>query len=189
MIYFNSGAMRFALIAVAALVVSACTTTSSTMSVPSETAGSKPMVKEKSMNCPCCASMKNEGGNGGCCSGMKDGCPCCSGMSGGEGMTCAPKSKSDMTGMDHSKMNHGSPDLYAPAMKSMHENMSMAPTGNADVDFMRGMIPHHQGAVDMAKIVLEKGSNPEVKKLAQEVITAQEKEISFMRAWLKKNNQ
>ena len=104
-------------------------------------------------------------------------------------MICAPKPKSDMTGMDHSKMNHGSPDLYAQAMKSMHENMSMAPTGNADVDFMRGMIPHHQGAVDMAKIVLEKGSDPEVKKLAQEVISAQEKEISFMRDWLNKNNQ
>ena len=179
MIFVNSGAMRFALIAGAALLVSACTATSAKMSASPETGHSKPMTMEKGMDCGCCASMQKGDGKGGCCSGM----------SGGKGMMCAPKSKSDMTGMDHSKMNHGSLDLYAPAMKSMHESMSMAPTGNADVDFMRGMIPHHQGAVDMAKIVLEKGSDPEVKKLAREVIAAQEKEISFMRAWLKKNNQ
>lgn len=189
MIFVNNGAMRLALIAGVALLVSACTATSPKMSASPETGHSKPMTMEKGMDCACCASIQKGNGKGGCCSGMKDGCSCCSGMSGGKGMMCAPTSKNDMTGMDHSKMNHGSHDFYAPAMKSMHENMSMAPTGNADVDFMRGMIPHHQGAVDMAKIVLEKGSDPDVKKLAREVITAQETEISFMRAWLKKNNQ
>lgn len=88
---------------------------------------------------------------------------------------------------DHPQMNHDVTDLYAPAMKAMHENMTIAPTGDADVDFMRGMIPHHQGAIDMAKIVLAHGKDPEVKKLAEDVIRAQESEIAFMREWLTKN--
>lgn len=78
-------------------------------------------------------------------------------------------------------------DIYAPAMKKMHENMMITPSGDADVDFVRGMIPHHQGAIDMAKIVLEKGKDPEVRKLAEDVIKAQEAEIAFMQEWLKKH--
>ena len=186
MISLNRGAVRLVLIVGATLVVSACTTTASKMSTPLETTSPKPMAMEKNMNCSCCSSIKKMDGKDSCCSDMKDGCPCCAGMSGGKGMMCTPKAQSDMSGMDHSMMNHGATDIYAPAMKSMHENMSMAPTGNADVDFMRGMIPHHQGAIDMAKIVLANGKDPQVKKLASGVIQAQEGEIAFMHDWLKK---
>ena len=71
----------------------------------------------------------------------------------------------------------------------MHEAMNITFTGNADVDFVKGMIPHHQGAVDMAKTVLAFGKDPEVRKLAEEVIKAQETEIAMMKEWLKKNGQ
>ena len=71
--------------------------------------------------------------------------------------------------------------------QKMHEGMSIAFTGNTDVDFVNGMIPHHQGAVDMAKVVLAFGKDPEIRKLAEAIIQAQESEIATMRAWLKRN--
>ncbi|HXF55808.1 MAG TPA: DUF305 domain-containing protein [Hyphomicrobiaceae bacterium] len=69
----------------------------------------------------------------------------------------------------------------------MHEAMDITFTGDADRDFVTGMIPHHQGAIDMAKVVLAFGKDPEVKKLAQDIIKAQEQEIAWMKAWLAKS--
>jgi hypothetical protein len=73
---------------------------------------------------------------------------------------------------------------YAAAMQRMHNDMDITYTGDADVDFAKGMIPHHQGAIDMAKIVLQHGDDKKIRKLAQNIIKAQEKEIEMMARWL-----
>ena len=93
-----------------------------------------------------------------------------------------------MPGMDHSRMAlPASPALkaYMGAMDAMMATMDATPyTGDADVDFLLLMIPHHQSAVDMSRTLLEAGSDPEVKAFAEGVIAAQEAEIAAMRAML-----
>lgn len=73
---------------------------------------------------------------------------------------------------------------YQRVNEQMHADMAIEFTGDADVDFMRGMIPHHQAAVDMARVALEHGKDPEVRKMAEALIATQEKEIQAMRDWL-----
>lgn len=73
--------------------------------------------------------------------------------------------------------------------RKMHDGMDITFTGKADVDFIKGMIPHHQGAIDMAKTVLAFGKDPEVRKLAEAIVKAQDSEIVLMQSWLQKNGQ
>jgi uncharacterized protein (DUF305 family) len=72
------------------------------------------------------------------------------------------------------------------SMERMHAAMmSEAPSGNNDVDFVKLMIPHHQAAIDMAKAQLLYGKDPQMRRLAQEIITDQQSEIELMQLWLK----
>ena len=75
---------------------------------------------------------------------------------------------------------------YREANAKMHKDMDIRFTNDADADFIRAMIPHHQGAIDMAKVVLQHGKDEQTKKLAADVIREQEREIAQMREWLKK---
>lgn len=110
-----------------------------------------------------------------------------------------------MAGMDHSGMNMGGdgmammshatlipPELandpatvaYAAAMDKMMADMMVPYTGDVDVDFAAGMIPHHQAAIDMAKIQLQFGTDPGMRELAEAIIAAQESEIATLKAFL-----
>jgi uncharacterized protein (DUF305 family) len=76
---------------------------------------------------------------------------------------------------------------FRAANARMHRDMDIAFTGNADLDFVRGMVPHHEGAIAMAKVVLEHGRDAETRKWAADIIRDQEREIGEMRAWLRRN--
>jgi hypothetical protein len=67
------------------------------------------------------------------------------------------------------------------AMKRMMDDMAVKATGDVDADFVAMMVPHHQGAIDMALAVLRHGRNPQIRRLAQEIIVTQQQEIAVMR--------
>jgi Domain of unknown function (DUF305) len=74
------------------------------------------------------------------------------------------------------------------SMERMHMAMGQVPrSGNSDIDFVRLMLPHHQAALDMAKTQLVYGKDPQMRRLAQEIITDQQLEIELMRVWLKQH--
>ena len=78
--------------------------------------------------------------------------------------------------------------LMDDAMAVMEDGMRRAPTnGVPEHDFVTMMIPHHQGAIDMAKALLLRTRDPELRNLAQGIITEQQNEIEVMRAWLRRN--
>ena len=85
--------------------------------------------------------------------------------------------------------DNASTKAYRDANMKMHKDMDIPYSGDADADFVRGMIPHHQGAIDMARIVLAHGKDPEIRKLAENVVRDQEKEVAMMQDWLKKNGK
>jgi uncharacterized protein (DUF305 family) len=90
---------------------------------------------------------------------------------------------------------HGSADTsqapstaaFRAAAIAMHKSMDIPYSGNTDIDFVRGMIPHHEGAIAMARVELEHGKNPQLRRMAEEIIKAQEAEIAEMKAWLETN--
>ena len=95
----------------------------------------------------------------------------------------------DMKGMSMTMKPAMTPadKAFAASMKTMMTSMNVKPTGNPDKDFVAGMIPHHQGAIDMARVELQYGKDPQLRKLACNIIVAQEKEIAFMKTWQAKH--
>ncbi|MFL6304155.1 MAG: DUF305 domain-containing protein [Candidatus Sulfotelmatobacter sp.] len=102
------------------------------------------------------------------------------------GMTQAEMQKmmDDMMPLDS---DTPSTKAFKEAQMKMMQAMHIRYSGNANVDFVRNMIPHHQGAIEMARVMLAHGNDPQLKAMAQKIITDQEREIGEMQEWLKKN--
>ncbi len=95
----------------------------------------------------------------------------------------------DMKGMAMKPATSPADKAFADSMKTMMNGMHAKPTGKPDADFVLMMIPHHQGAIDMAKVELQYGTDPELRQLATDIVAAQNKEIAQMKAWLAKNGR
>ena len=78
-------------------------------------------------------------------------------------------------------------ELSANIQKMHHAMKMLQSSGNSDQDFVKLMLPHHLAAIEMAKTQLLFGKDPEMRRLAQEIITDQQSEIEFMQLWLKRH--
>lgn len=118
-------------------------------------------------------------------------CICCASVS----YAAAQSENSNMIDKAKSAASTASQALSASSSaldkvnETMMKNMSIKMSGNADVDFIKMMLAHHQGAVDMAEVELKYGKDPEARKLAETIIAAQQKEIAQMQDWLKANEK
>lgn len=89
--------------------------------------------------------------------------------------------------MAHQEANEAAKKAYGDINARMHHEMMGELSGDPDRDFVDGMIPHHRGAIEMARVVLEHGRDQELKTLARAIIDAQEHEIAFLEDWSKRH--
>jgi uncharacterized protein (DUF305 family) len=94
-----------------------------------------------------------------------------------------------LSSMHHGGHQNHSSMPFQKAMDKMHKDMMIKPSGNIDVDFLKGMIPHHQGAIDMSEELIKKSKDAELKAFAQKMIDDQKAEIKMMQDWLKKREK
>lgn len=78
---------------------------------------------------------------------------------------------------------------FEDASQKMHKDMAITYTNDVDIDFVKGMIPHHQGAIDQANVFLKYTKDQRLRRLALGIIAAQKKEIRFMQRWLKEREK
>jgi hypothetical protein len=90
----------------------------------------------------------------------------------------------DHAGMQHNDGKASATQAFREASARMHAGMGDSYTGDVDLDFARGMVPHHRGAVDMARIELQHGTDPSMRELARKVVATQEQEIELMQEWI-----
>ena len=95
----------------------------------------------------------------------------------------APMDHSSHTTQDAAVAPSPSSAAYMNGMEKMNRDMNAAMSGDADRDFVSMMIPHHEGAIDMAKVQLQYGKDPELRKLSEDIVKAQDAEIAQMKAW------
>lgn len=89
----------------------------------------------------------------------------------------------------HHRAGSGSTDLHAAAMRGMRQMETLPLTGNVDHDFATMMRAHHQDGVEMARILLQQGKDPELRRRAREIIDHQGREIEAFERWLKAHPQ
>jgi len=110
-------------------------------------------------------------------------------LGGGTTMLLRPavvaSAQQSMGNMKMEAKSAGDTEMNAAMSRMMQKMSAMKLTGVQDRDFMMMMIPHHQSAVDMAKIELRRGTNPKLKSLARDIIKSQDQEIRQMQGWLR----
>ena len=97
----------------------------------------------------------------------------------GDGEQGTGKKTGGMAGMDHSKMDHGSMDMGSGGMA---RDMVMENGKYSDKAFIDAMVPHHEGAVDMAEVALNNAEHEQIKQLAEDIVSAQEAEIEKLKS-------
>ena len=78
---------------------------------------------------------------------------------------------------------------FKQAHMNMMKDMNMEFTGNADIDFAKSMIKHHEGGIEMAKILLKHGKDPEMRKKAEKLINEQQQDNKDFQSWIKNHSK